>query len=451
MLHTETLSEGRARAESAWPVLDVPARSRKGECPLPGLDRPEAAHPRTLEDEGDVSWPAPAVPGKGPAAAGGDDDPAGPPRSASQRRGRIPASGETPSRPAVLFIDDQVGPDNELVWLLELEGFAVECAPSGAEGLARALARPWDAILLDLHLPDIPGLSVLERLMETGPATPVIALTGWYLSEEYERAALRLGAAAFRFKPLDALDLADLLRGVVARAAPTEVPSSAEPVRVEGAPGDVPSREAGREVPESVPGFPPADVPALHERLCGGDGMAVAPLAAALLPELERRLRRRFPHGDGHLLAEAAEDAFLDYVRRPARFDPGRGVALEEYLFEVACRDVVDRQRSEGRRRVGETEYARVVFDQPIRAGVEHFEIRHDLEVLLSTLADEGVVAGQTERRALRLLMEGERSPEVWARVLGVAGRPAEEQRREVKRLKDRLLRRLRRWWPGRR
>jgi RNA polymerase sigma-70 factor (ECF subfamily) len=112
---------------------------------------------------------------------------------------------------------------------------------------------------------------------------------------------------------------------------------------------------------------------------------------------------------------------------------------------------VVDRQRSEGRRRVGETEYARVVFDQPIRAGVEHFEIRHDLEVLLSTLADEGVVAGQTERRALRLLMEGERSPEVWARVLGVAGRPAEEQRREVKRLKDRLLRRLRRWWPGRR
>lgn len=448
MLRTQIASEARARAESTLHVLDTPASAVVDGCPLFGHGRSDAAHPRTQEVGWAASWPVRAVRGMEPADAGGGDDAARLRGRGDERSARAPTSGDTPSRPAVLFIDDQVGPDNELVWLLELEGFAVECVPSGAEGLARALARPWDAVLLDLHLPDIPGLSVLERLKGAGLAAPVIALTGWYLSEEYEQAALRLGAAAFRFKPLDALDLADLLRKVVASAARLQTSPADEPAGVDGAPPDGPSPDA-RDLPGLL-GSPPADLPALHQRLRGGDGRAVAPLAEALLPELARRLRRRFPQMDEHLVAEAAEDAFLDYVRRPARFDLGRGVALEEYLFLAACRNVVDRQRSDVRRRVREAEYARRTLDEPRLTEAEAFEIRHDREVLLSRLADSGVVAGEAELRALRLLLNGERSPEAWAQVLELAGQPPEERRRALRRLKDGLLKRLRRWWRSR-
>lgn len=445
MLPTPAPGEALARAEAAGSAAGALAGGPLEGFPVVPLDFPDTAHRRTAQDGWGAAWPASGLPALEPARAGGGERRAPIRRPAGERHATTP-TGEERSRPAILFIDDQIGSDNELVWLLELEGFAVECVPSGAEGLARALARPWDAILLDLHLPDIPGLSVLERLMEQSVATPVIALTGWYLSEEYEQAALRLGAAAFRFKPLDALDLADLLRQVAVPAACTGVSPAAEPAGVGGAPGGVLGEGAWQDTQAS----PPADVPALHDRLRGGDGMAVAPLAEVLLPGLARRLRRRFPGTDEHLLAEAAEDAFLNYVRRPARFEPGRGVALDQYLFQAACRDVVDRLRSDARRRVREVEYARRLPHEEGPTGAEAFEIRHDREVLLSRLADSGVVVGEAEQRALRLLLNGEHSPEAWVPVLRLAGQPSEEGRGGVKRLRDRLLKRLRRWWRAR-
>lgn len=420
---------------------------------LPALrtrEHPWPAHARTLGAGPGVRVPLPPVPGTEPAGAGEGEGERRPParRPTGERCARTPADADRSARPAVLFIDDQIGSDNELIWLLELEGFAVECAPSGADGLARALAKPWDAIVLDLHLPDVPGLTVLERLTDAVPACPVIAITGWYLSEEYEEAALRLGASAFRFKPVDGAELADLLRGVL---SPT-LRAGIDTGETERREGDVPA--AGAALPGPGPGerasafgFPPAGMPALHVRLRLGDGTAVAPLAEAMLPALACRLRRRFPQTDEQTSAEAAVDAFLAYVRRPCGFDPGRGVALEEYLFHAACHEVVDRQRGGLRRRIREAEDTRRAAGQPIPAAGELLERRHDLEVLLSSLTGERAVVGETERLALRLLAEGERSPEVWARVLGVAGRPAELRRREARRLKGRLLERLRRWW----
>jgi DNA-binding response OmpR family regulator len=64
----------------------------------------------------------------------------------------------------VLWIDDEVDAADAAVRLLALDGFRIDCAVSGSAGLAMARNSTYDAILLDLRLPDMSGLAVLESL-----------------------------------------------------------------------------------------------------------------------------------------------------------------------------------------------------------------------------------------------------------------------------------------------
>jgi AraC-like DNA-binding protein/DNA-binding response OmpR family regulator len=98
------------------------------------------------------------------------------------------------SQPAtVLWIDDEIRPDDAVVRLLELEGFRVDCAGSGATGLAAAQRTPYVGVILDLRLPDIPGLTVLEIITRQQIAAPVLVLTG-YPDFDVAVQAMRLGA-----------------------------------------------------------------------------------------------------------------------------------------------------------------------------------------------------------------------------------------------------------------
>src|ERR1700704_489298 len=60
---------------------------------------------------------------------------------------------------------------------LAQEGFSVDTASTGEEGLRAAAAGGCDLIILDLNLPDRDGLSVLKTLRQEGDATPVLILT----------------------------------------------------------------------------------------------------------------------------------------------------------------------------------------------------------------------------------------------------------------------------------
>jgi two-component system copper resistance phosphate regulon response regulator CusR len=85
--------------------------------------------------------------------------------------------------------------------LLSLAGFRVEVAGSGAEGLALALQGGHDLIAVDVRLPDVLGLTVLQRLKAAGVVAPIVVITGWYGEPEIARLARTLGAAAFLIKP----------------------------------------------------------------------------------------------------------------------------------------------------------------------------------------------------------------------------------------------------------
>jgi two-component system OmpR family response regulator len=62
--------------------------------------------------------------------------------------------------------------------VLEQDGFAVDEATTGSEAITLALVTEYDAIVLDLGLPDTSGLLVLQSLRREGRSTPVLVLTG---------------------------------------------------------------------------------------------------------------------------------------------------------------------------------------------------------------------------------------------------------------------------------
>jgi len=98
----------------------------------------------------------------------------------------------------VLLVDDEVDFVDVLAERLGARDLEVYKANSGAEALALAEARTFDAIVLDMAMPGMNGIETLERLLEINPDLQVILLTG--------RATLEQAAAAIRTGALDLLE-----------------------------------------------------------------------------------------------------------------------------------------------------------------------------------------------------------------------------------------------------
>lgn len=117
---------------------------------------------------------------------------------------------------AVLIIDDEAAIRESLETLLTLEGYDVEVASSGEDGLARSGERPFDLVLLDLALPDRNGMEVLAELHLRDSQLPVIMITAYGTVENAVR-AMQSGATNFIQKPWDNEKLLADVRAAVAR------------------------------------------------------------------------------------------------------------------------------------------------------------------------------------------------------------------------------------------
>jgi DNA-binding NtrC family response regulator len=117
---------------------------------------------------------------------------------------------------SVLIIDDEAGIRESLQTLLELEGYDVETAATGQQGLNRLGQRTFDLILLDLALPDRNGLDILAELRAQDPGVSVIMITAYGTVENAVR-AMQSGAANFVQKPWDNEKLLADVRAAVAR------------------------------------------------------------------------------------------------------------------------------------------------------------------------------------------------------------------------------------------
>ncbi len=116
--------------------------------------------------------------------------------------GPSPEPARTPAPPMVLLVDDEAVTRKFYGDLLADHGFAVLAASTGAEGLAQARQHAVEVVVLDIFMPEMSGLEVLEHLRGQDPDLPVIMLTA-HASSQNAIAALKLGAFDFIVKGLE--------------------------------------------------------------------------------------------------------------------------------------------------------------------------------------------------------------------------------------------------------
>jgi two-component system KDP operon response regulator KdpE len=122
----------------------------------------------------------------------------------------------------VLVVDDEPQFLRALKTSLRAAGYAVETAVTGEEALTSAALTPFEAIILDLVLPDRSGTEVCREL-RTWSTVPVILISA--VGEEEEKiAALDAGADDYVTKPFAIGELLARLRAVLRRAGPTGSP-----------------------------------------------------------------------------------------------------------------------------------------------------------------------------------------------------------------------------------
>ena len=192
----------------------------------------------------------------------------------------------------------------------------------------------------------------------------------------------------------------------------------------------------------------------LHLHLRDMNPVAVADVCQAYLNPLLGWLAARFAHVDPDLIQCAVHRALMTYVQAPQSYDPNRG-DLAMYLRMASRGDLVNllqRERKHHRGRVGLSIVEDAVGDGNLLGTAEPaVELEQAEEAKEWQAVLENVMEKMTpeERSVLELMLAGERKTQVYAKALGIDTLPVAEQEREVKKMKDRIKKRLQRGVSG--
>ena len=118
----------------------------------------------------------------------------------------------------LLIVEDELGLQRQLCADLRAQGYTVDACGEGREALYRASEYPFDAAIVDLGLPGLPGLDLIRRLRQQGSRLPVLVLTArgrWQDKVE----GLEAGADDYLTKPLQPEELQARLKALLRRAA----------------------------------------------------------------------------------------------------------------------------------------------------------------------------------------------------------------------------------------
>jgi two-component system, OmpR family, response regulator PhoP len=144
----------------------------------------------------------------------------------------------------LLLIEDDAALRQGLARQLEAEGYRVDQAADGAEGLYFAQEYPVDLAIVDLGLPKVNGLTIVQRLRAEGKQIPLLILTARSTWQD-KVAGLEAGADDYLVKPFDYPELAARVKALLRRSlkavsdviafGPLELDFSAQTVRLDGA------------------------------------------------------------------------------------------------------------------------------------------------------------------------------------------------------------------------
>ena len=119
----------------------------------------------------------------------------------------------------ILIVEDDDFLRSLAVSKLEQEGFAMEIASNGEEGLAKVVTTPPDLIILDLMLPGISGFDVLQKVRENEPTKKLKVVVFSNLGEESDiKRCLDLGVSEYLVKSNFTLDeLAEKIKAIIGK------------------------------------------------------------------------------------------------------------------------------------------------------------------------------------------------------------------------------------------
>jgi CheY-like chemotaxis protein len=137
-----------------------------------------------------------------------------PAHAAERTGGPAHASANASNTRRVLLVEDD--PDNReaMESLLELSGFEVIAADSGAAGVQAFAPDRFDVVVTDLGLPDMDGWQVAAEIKQRSPAVPVALITGWGLNLDGAEIRRR-GVDLLVKKPLDPSGFLDQIENLL--------------------------------------------------------------------------------------------------------------------------------------------------------------------------------------------------------------------------------------------
>jgi two-component system response regulator PhoP len=152
----------------------------------------------------------------------------------------------------VLLVEDEAPLRETLAARLKREGYAVDCAADGDEGLYLGREMPFDVAVIDLGLPKRPGMDLVKALRDEGQRYPILILTArssWQDKVE----GLKAGADDYLVKPFHVEELLARLNALVRRATgwtkpvlecgPVQLDTTAQSITVDSKPVDLTSYE----------------------------------------------------------------------------------------------------------------------------------------------------------------------------------------------------------------
>jgi len=118
----------------------------------------------------------------------------------------------------LLLIEDEQALQQQLKQQLEKSGYSVDCASDGEDGLFQATEITYDLAIIDLGLPKIDGLTVIEKIRAQNITTPIIILTARSQWQEKVK-GLEMGADDYVTKPFQMDEVLARVKALLRRSA----------------------------------------------------------------------------------------------------------------------------------------------------------------------------------------------------------------------------------------
>ena len=283
---------------------------------------------------------------------------------------------------SILVIDDEESMRDSCQQALSREGNTVEVAEDGATGLAMLQKRPFDLVILDLKMPGLSGMEVLQRIREEAPEIVVIVITG-YATVESAVEAMKQGAYDFIPKPFIPESLRMIVRrGLEKRKLTIEnVLLRAQLRDKSGAEGIVGQSKAMQKVSELARQAASADTAVL----ISGEAGTGKELVARVIHSLSSRSDKPFIVVDCGVLDESLfESELFGHAK-----DSTSGVAETKYgRFEVANGGTVFLDEVVNIRLDVQTKLLKVLEEKSISREGSSQDITVDVRVVAATSKD---------------------------------------------------------------